>query len=226
MKNNKKLKISLVLNIIIAVMVLVASIIMFTGFRFMKGNEPVLETTKLGMFKFFTVDSNIFMGIIALLFSLKEIKILKKEEKEISRLYYILKLMATTGVGLTFVVVFSYLGVIVKGGLPTLLRNSNLFFHLLVPVVSIITFIFFERNNKLAFKYSFCGLIPMLVYGVFYILNVITHMENGYVSPKYDFYWFVQNGVWTTFIVFPIIIVITYIISVVIWRINRIKIKK
>lgn len=226
MKKNKLLKISLVLNIIIVLMVLAASIIMFTGFRFMKGSEPVLETTKLGMFKFFTVDSNIFMGIMALLFALKELKVLKKEEKEIPRIYYVLKLMATTGVGLTFLVVFAYLGPISKGGLPVLLRNSNLFFHLLVPVFSIITFIFFEKTDKLTFKYSFYGLIPMLLYAVYYLINILVHMQNGKISPKYDWYWFVQQGVWTAFIVVPIIVLITYIISVVLWRINRKKVKK
>ena len=226
MKRNKSLKISLVLNIIIFLMVIAASIIMFTGFRFMKGSEPVLETTKLGMFRFFTVDSNIFMGLIALLFALHEVKVLKKKEKDIPRTYYILKLMATTGVGLTFLVVFAYLGPISKGGLPVLLRNSNLFFHLLIPVLSMFTFILFERNDKLSFKYSFYGLIPMLLYAVYYIINILFHMRNGYVSPKYDWYWFVQEGVWTAFIVFPIIVLITYTISVVLWRINRKKVKK
>ncbi len=226
MKKNKNLKISLVLNIIIVLMVLLASIMMFTGFKFMKGTEPVLETTKLGMFKFFTVDSNIFMGVMAFLFALKEIKVLKKEEKEISRLYYLLKFMATVSVGLTFVVVFVYLGPICKGGVLVLLRNSNLFYHLLVPVFSIITFIFFERNDKLSFKYSFYGLFPMTLYGLFYITNVLIHMQDGKVSTKYDFYWFVQEGVWTAFIVVPIIVVITYFISVVLWSINRKKVKK
>ena len=105
--------------------------------------------------------------------------------------------------------------------MAVLLRNSNLFFHLLVPVLSIITFIFFERNNKLTFKYSFYGLIPMVLYAVYYIINILVHMHNGKVSPKYDWYWFVQQGVWTAFMVVPIIVLITYIISVVLWRINR-----
>ncbi len=226
MKKNKALKISLVLNIIITLMVLAACIMMFTGFRFMKGNEVVLEKSKLGMFKFFTVDSNIFMGVIALLFALQEIKVLRKEQKDISRLYYLLKLMATTGVGLTFVVVFAYLGPICDGGTVVLLKNSNLFFHLIIPVLSMLTFIIFERNDKLTFKYSFYGLIPMLLYGLYYVINILVHMENGKVSTKYDWYWFVQQGVWTAFIVVPILVVITYIISVILWRINRKKVKK
>ena len=70
-----KYKISLILNIIIVIMVIGASIMMFTGFRFMPG-EIILESNKLGMFKFFTVDSNLFMGIISLLFAIFEIRLL------------------------------------------------------------------------------------------------------------------------------------------------------
>lgn len=73
----RKLKISLVLNIIIVLFTVIAIIMMFTGFGFTNGEEPVLETTKLGMFKFFTVDSNLLMGIVSLIFVIYEINILK-----------------------------------------------------------------------------------------------------------------------------------------------------
>ena len=145
-----KYKISLILNIIIVIMVIGASIMMFTGFRFMPG-EIILESNKLGMFKFFTVDSNLFMGIISLLFAIFEIRLLKDNIHEIPRYMYILKLMATTSVTLTFLVVFTYLGPLV-GNIYLMILNSNLFFHLLVPVFSLITFIFFEKNNKISFK--------------------------------------------------------------------------
>ena len=62
----KNLKISLVINILVVILTIISSIIMFTGFKFMPDYELVLETTKIGMFKFFTVQSNIFMGVIAL----------------------------------------------------------------------------------------------------------------------------------------------------------------
>lgn len=216
-----KYKISLILNIIIFMMVICASIMMFTGFRFTPG-EIILESNKLGMFKFFTVDSNLFMGIISLLFAIFEIRLLKGSIKEIPRYIYILKLMATTGVTLTFIVVFAYLCPLV-GSLYLMILNSNLFFHLLVPVFSMITFIFFERNNKISFKYSFYGVIPVIMYGLFYLINVLIHMDNGIVSPIYDFYYFVQNGVWTSIIVVPVMFIISYIISLILWRFNRIK---
>ena len=90
--DNKKIKISLVLNIIIVVFTIIACIIMFTGFKFMEG-DLILETTKIGMFKFFTVDSNILMGIVAFIFSIQEIRLLKGKVSEIPLKTYVLKLM-------------------------------------------------------------------------------------------------------------------------------------
>ncbi len=220
-KKAKCIKISLIINILIFLLTVIALIIMFTGFKFMNGQEIVLESTKLGVFKFFTVDSNMFMGIVALLFAIKEIGVLRGNIDEIPAKYYVLKLMGTVAVGLTFFVVFAYLEFIVEGGIALLLMNSNLFLHLIIPVLSILNFAIFEKIDKLKFKYTFFGLIPTMVYAIYYVTNVLIHMENGKVSPIYDWYWFVQNGVWTAFIVTPVILIITYIISLLLWKINK-----
>ena len=222
MENNKRVKMSLYINIMITILTIIATIIMITGFKFMTGVEPVLESTKIGVFKSFTVDSNLFAGIISFIFILNEISIIKGEKKEISDKLYILKLMATTAVSLTFLVVFVYLGNIAENGLISLLLNSNLFFHLIIPLLNIIDFIFFIKKDNITYKYAFYGLIPTLLYAVFYTTNVIIHIENGRVSPKYDWYWFVQNGLWTMVIVAPTILLITYIISLILLLLNKI----
>lgn len=222
MKNNKRVKMSLYINIMITILTIIATIIMITGFKFMSGVEPVLESTKIGVFKYFTVDSNLFAGIISFIFILNEISIIKGEKKEISDKLYILKLMATTAVSLTFIVVFVYLGNIAENGLISLLLNSNLFFHLIIPLLNIVDFIFFIKKDNITYKYAFYGLIPTLLYAVFYTTNVIIHIENGRVSPKYDWYWFVQNGLWTMVIVAPTILLITYIISLILLLLNKI----
>lgn len=206
---------SLILNIIIVILTIFASFIMFTGIKLTHGAEPLLETSKIGMLKFFTVDSNIFMGLISLLFI---IKIFKK--KEIPKNIYILKLMSTTSVTLTFLVVFLYLGPISKDGIKSMLQNSNLFFHLIIPVLSIITFIKYEKAN-LNLKDTLYGIIPTIIYALFYTINILIHTKNGKVSPIYDWYWFVQNGVKNTIIVLPLIILLTYIISLTLYKLNR-----
>ena len=59
----------------------------------MHGYDVVLEAARFRMFKFFTVESNIFMGVIALIFSIKEIKLLNGKISEIPTKLYILKRM-------------------------------------------------------------------------------------------------------------------------------------
>ena len=219
--NKKNIKISFILNIITVILTLIATIIMFTGFKFMTGYDVVLESSRIGMFKFFTVDSNLLMGVVALIFAIKEYKILEGKIEDISTRYYILKLASTTSVSLTFIVVFAYLGPISKHGIYSMLQNSNLFFHLLIPVISIINFIDFEKTDKIKIKYSLYGLIPTVLYSIFYLTNVLIHMENGKVDPIYDWYWFVQNGVWSTIIILPLMWLISYFITFALWKINR-----
>ena len=209
-------KTALILNSIITILTIFASIIMFTGIKITHGAEPVLETTRLGMFKFYTVDSNMLMGLTALLFTILQIT-----KKEITKNMYRLNLMATTSVGLTFLIVFTYLGQISPGGIKSMLQNSNLFFHLIIPVLSIINFTIFERTNKLKIKDTLYGIIPTVIYAVIYVTNLLLHVENGTVSPIYDWYWFVQNGIKYAIIVAPMIILISYIISLVLWKLNK-----
>ena len=220
--NKRNIKISLIINILVVVMTIVASIIMFTGFKFMNVYETVLESTRIGMLRFFTVESNLLMGIVSLLFAINEVRLLNNKINEIGTKMYNLKLMSCTAVGLTFFVVFAYLGPISKNGIPSMLMNSNLFFHLLIPVISILNFICFEKTNKIRLKDTLCGLIPTALYEVYYLTNIFIHMENGKVSPIYDWYWFVQNGVWTAVFIVPIMLVISWIISLLIWKLNKI----
>ncbi len=207
--NMKRVKISLLLNILIVIFTIFASITMFGGIHFMS-EKVFLESSSISMFRFFTVDSNILMGICSLIFIFYDICLLKGKIKEIPSYMYIFKLMSTAAVSLTFLVVFSYLGII--AGYYNMILNSNLFFHLITPLLSIITFVFFEKNN-LKFKYSFLGMVPTILYEIYYIINILVHVENGSVSPMYDWYWFVQGGLYQIFFVAPGILLITYLIS-------------
>ena len=217
-----KIKIAMILNYIIFVFTVFASIVMFSGIKFMNGIEPVLESSALGMFRFFTVDSNILMGIVALIMAFKERKCLTTKSKTIPTIFYILKLVSTVAVTLTFIVVVLYLARISKGGMMSMLQNSNLFFHLIIPILSIITFCLFENTKKIKFIDILYCLLPISIYGIFYLINIFTHVENGIVSPKYDWYWFVQGGLHQVYIVLPIILFVTFVIIVILWIINKI----
>ena len=124
---NKKTKIALAINILIVVLTIFSLVMIFTGFKFMESGYNT-NTTPIGRFKFFTTQSNVFMGIVAFIVAIYEIKMIKGKISEIPTKMYILKLTSTVAVGLTFATVFGYLGIIVEGGVSQLLRNSSLFF--------------------------------------------------------------------------------------------------
>ena len=168
-------KIAMVLNYLIFIIVFFGFIVIITGYRFMFIPEPAINPIRIGAIRFFTVQCNLLMGIIALIMAHKERKLVNGSNKDIAVGYYILKLVMTTSVTLTFLVVFLYLGRIVDGGLISILQNSNLLYHLIVPLLSVITFLFFEKTDKIKFNYNICSLIPVLLYGIYYVINIITH---------------------------------------------------
>ena len=215
-----KNKISIVLNSIIVILSIIGTIFMLEGIEFM-GPEHTLAATRIEMFKFYTVDSNILMGVVSAVFIVFELRLIKGKIDIIPTQVYVLKLIGTVGVTLTFLTVVLYLGHIAENGFFSMFMNTNLFFHFIIPVLSMITFIFLEKTDQIKFKHTFIGTTTMLVYAVFYVINILLHIENGKVSPKYDWYWFVQQGIWSMIIVLPLMIVFTYIISLCLWKLNK-----
>lgn len=212
----KKIKISLVFNILIVLLVLLGSIFMFTGFKFMP-SKAVYDLPKLEMFKFFTVDSNILVGIISLILLCHEIKLLNGSIEKIPNYVYILKFIGTSAVTLTFLVTAIFL--VPQSTIYNLYSNSNLFFHLIVPLLAIVSYIWFEKyDNKI--RYGVLGIIPMFLYSIYYISMILINLDNGGLTYKYDFYGFLKGNLNNIVVVIPVIYLVTYLISFVLIKLN------
>lgn len=213
----KKIKISLLLNILIVVLVILGSIFMFTGFKFMP-SKTLLEARKIEMFKFYTVDSNILMGIMSLIFIIYEINLLNKKIDKIPKRIYILKFIATSAITLTFITTLFFLAP--QYGLYAMYNNNNLLFHLIVPVLALVSYIFYEKyDNK--YKYACLGILPMFIYSIYYASMIIINIDNGGLTFKYDFYGFLQGNFNNIYVVIPIIYLISYIISIFLIKLNK-----
>ena len=215
-----KLKTSMIVNILITIFALAGIILLLLGIQPM-GPEDGITANKIEMLKYYTVESNILMGIVSAIFAVYEYKIIKNKEQSIPTRLYAVKLITTVGVTLTFITVAFYLAPIATYGYFSMFRNANLFLHLLVPVLSIISFCFLEKTKELDFKHTFIGMTTMVLYTIFYTINILIHVENGTVATKYDWYWFVQNGIWSIVIVVPIMFLLTYAISFGLWKVNK-----
>jgi len=221
MNNDKKMKISFYINMVITILMINAIIMSIMGIKFMYGYEPAEDIVGVPIFSYFTIQSNIFIGIVSFIFANKEYEIFKGKKKEIPKFYYILKMVATVSVSLTFFIVFAYLGFITKGGHLPLLRNTNLFFHLVIPVLSIINYLIFEKNDCIKFRYTIYGIIPTIFYEIYYGINLLVGMKDGKVPLTNDWYYFAQNGIINILIAVPSMIIVTYLLTLVIWRINK-----
>ena len=194
-------KLNIVSNILIVSLVIAAIIWMFL---YVNSVENSLTASNVEMLKFFTVDSNILMGISALL-SLIFI-LIKKESLFVS----VFKYVSTCAVSLTLLTVMVYLGPVY--GMYLMIEGPNLFLHLIVPVLAIIHLLLLEPKLKEYKKiYILYSVIPMGIYGIFYLINIAAN--NGYGNVKYDWYFFGAWGLGIGFLMYFGMAVMTFLIG-------------
>ena len=213
----KKDKLSLIFNCIIFAVTVFACVITFCDILFIE--VPVLEHG-IKIMKFFTMQSNVLAGIVALLYVIFYV-LRSKKGKKFPTILYVLKYIATIDLIITFLVVTLFLGFIVEEGYFTLFVNGNFFFHFFTPVINAVSFICFEEFYLKEFKYTFTGIIHMVLYSIFYMSVVLTHMVDGVVDLKYDWYAFAQKGLPLAFAIALGLLVITYFVGFALWKIKN-----
>ena len=211
---NKKKKLSIIFNVLIFVFVLFGSIMAF-------GKITVIPVSSDSgnILKYFTVQSNILAGIVALLYVIFYIKNKDKDIK-VPFFVFVLKYIATIDLLITFLVVALFLGFITPDGYISVYYNANFFFHLIVPILNIISFIFFEPFYFVKKIQTLFGVIHLFIYSIFYQIVAISHFENGKVDIKYDWYAFAQNGVIVALLFAVVLLAIGYLTAFAFWKIK------
>lgn len=181
MSKTKISKTELILNLIIVIFAVIGIILMLTS----EAEEGALQSSGIENFKFYTVLTNVFCGIVASVFLV--FKILTKDTEKIR----VLKLAAVVGVAITFAVVAFMFGPLY--GFLQFYKRGNLYFHLLLPVTAMIEFIFVKRR-KIPFKFTVFAAIPTLIYGIGYLLNILINGIGGPWPYTNDFYGFLNWG--------------------------------
>ena len=216
MKNNKLLIVSFILNILIFLLVLTGTVIMFTI------GSGALTDKGITVFKFFTFQSNVFMGIVALIYAIFQLLIIKGKKDKLSHVLLVFNHVGVTAVALTFVIVVAFLA---PGyGFDKMYNNANLFFHALVPLVAMINFMFFEKEASIKFKETVYSVIPSLLYGIVYFIIVAS--LNGYGDINIDFYMFGARGPLVGAFNFLAVMSIAYGLGLLIYFINHLIFKK
>ena len=185
--NTRKRYLNLFFNFLIVVLVLISIYLMITT------SDGIIKGSKLKALKYFTVQSNIFMGISAFI---SLFYLLFKKDKYPTWVT-ILKLISTTCLTLTFLTVLSYLAPLM--GINMVFLGANLYMHLFIPVVSIFTFIFIEPKVDLKFKWNLFSIIPSGTYGTIYIICLTAFNDFGNIDG-WDWYAFGSKGLGIGFV--------------------------
>lgn len=178
---NKRRATEIIFNLIIVILTAIGIVLMVTG----KSEEGALQSSGIENFKFYTVLTNVFCGLIALIYLV--LLIAKKNTDKMA----VFKLAAVCGVAITFAVVAFMFGPLY--GYPQFYKRGNLFFHLLEPLVAIVEFILIRRK-KMPFKYTVIAAVPTLLYGIGYMSNILINGIGGPWPDTNDFYAFLSWG--------------------------------
>lgn len=185
--NIRKKNLNLFFNFLLVVLVAISIYLMITT------SDGFIKGSKLHALKYFTVQSNIFMGISAFI---SLFYLLFKKDRYPTWLT-ILKLISTTCLTLTFLTVMGYLAPLM--GLFNVFLGANLYMHLFIPVVSIFTFIFIEPKVDLIFKWNLFSIIPSGTYGTIYIICLAVNNDYGNIDG-WDWYAFGTYGLGVGFV--------------------------
>ena len=139
-------------------------------------------------FRFYTCQSNVLCAVSALVMGIARLA------GDVPQWVWMFKYIGTASVTVTMLTVFLFLapsvgkdwyGVLLKGA-------NNLFMHLVIPLLAIVSFCLLEKRG-MTFAESLWGLLPVIVYGQHYIYRILRAPE----GKKWDdFYGFNKQGKW------------------------------
>ena len=156
------------------------------------------------LFRYFTVLSNLFCAAAA------ACVMIGWTQGALPLWIVLLKYVATVAVCVTLVTVFVFLAP-VSGEWKKLLSGADLFWHLLCPLIAAVSFCAFE-HPRFGFGWVFLGVLPVLLYGTFYLYRVLLLPEGKRMD---DFYGFNKGGKW--YISVPLMLVGAFVLSVLLW---------
>ena len=164
------------------------------------------------IFRYFTVDSNILCAVSCFFQLIRTLRGRQTESKAVMLFRY----AGTSAVTVTMMTVLLFLGFLY--GFAPMFSGWNLWLHLLGPLLSIISFVWLERNGTVPEKKHLpLSILPVLVYGVVYvIMTVIIGVDRGGWP---DFYGLNLGGRW--YLSYPAMIIGTALIGLALGKLRR-----
>ena len=182
---HKRLAISFIINILIIILFISSLIVEIIDIHV---NPTSVYKNIWGLFRFFTIDGNLFSCICSIILSIKQYKALKLAPTEniknliFCQINYIIGLMqACTDIIIFIVVMLILIPMAGKEGLNLINTYNASSFHITIPVLLNLRFIFLDvRERDLLIYEKLFGGIPMLTYGLIMLILCFFKVFTGY----------------------------------------------
>ena len=180
---------------------------------FFFGNGSLLQNG-FGALRYFTLQSNIFAGAMAVAWL---VSAGKSEDGKASDLVEKFKYVAAASVGLTMMTVLFFLGPIY--GYPSMFYGFNLPMHLLTPLLAILEVIFLS-DYPYTRKDNHLVIIPPLMYGIGYLVNNLVNGMGEWPDTN-DWYFFFHWGYPVGVLIYIVLMVVTWSIGLAMRKLQR-----
>ena len=177
---------NLVFTVLIVICVFVAIVI-----NLLSPPSELVQEVGLKTFRMYTVLSNMFVGITISMTIPFAVDGIRHKNYHLPRWIVNLIFISTTCITLTFIISLTLLSAY-AGFVKMMASGSNLFLHSIVPIVSIIGFLFINTYHNVKFKTTIYALIPIFIYAIIYLISAIfIGQENGGWRDHYHFNEFI-----------------------------------
>lgn len=216
MMENKDKGIGNVVILLLDLLVVASVSYAVLGMFFSRSNG-VLVAGGWSAFKYYTVLSNVFCALSCLC---SVLFCIFRKEAVLPSWLYIFRLMGSSVVTVTLLVVLVFLGP--RLGYALMFEGVNLWLHLIAPVLAITGQLLLKSGKRLPFRASLWGIVPTAVYGGVYIMvNAVGW--TGKSNPVTDVYRFLSWGWGVGIAIFAGIFLINWMVSVLFWRLGRMR---
>ena len=157
--------------------------------------------------RFYTVLSNLFCAAASVAV------VIARLCGSVPQAVLIWKFVGTAAVSVTLLTVMFFLGPFVYN-YRLLLTGPDLFLHLICPLFAIISLLIWDMPD-IPFSAVPLGILPVLLYGMFYIYYVLAAPPD---KRWKDFYGFNRDGRW--YISLAAMLAGTFLISAVLWLVG------
>ena len=174
------------LNLIFSVFIVVCIFVAIV-MNLLKAPTELVEEVGIKTFRMYTVLSNMFVGITISMTIPFAVDGIRYRNYHLPRWVVNLIFVSTTCITLTFIISTTLLSAF-AGFKEIMLTGTNLFLHTIVPILTIVGFLFINTYHNIKFKATLYPLIPISIYAIIYLISAIfIGQENGGWRDHYHF---------------------------------------